>query len=163
MREYRSIPRPYELMVLVMPELADEALTAEVEQISGFLNGNGAEITLLKRDTPWGRRRLAYPIERFRDATYVLYRFNAPPGAVRAIERELQLDERVIRYLFVRQESAQEEAEAEAEEAPQTTEGEATPAAVQAQVEPAPAEAEPDGETEPAAEPPEEPEPAESV
>ena len=116
------MPRPYELMVLVMPELAEEALTAEVDHINGILTDNGAQITFLKRDTPWGRRRLAYPIGRFRDANYMLYRFNAPPGAVRAIERDLKLDERVIRYLFVRLETVVEEPEQEqaegAEEAP---------------------------------------------
>ncbi|HET7034364.1 MAG TPA: 30S ribosomal protein S6 [Thermomicrobiaceae bacterium] len=144
-------------MVLIMPELADEALTAEVEQINGALTGSGAQITFLKRDTPWGRRRLAYPIGRFRDATYVLYRFNAPPGAVRAIERELQLDERVIRYLFVRQDTAPEEPETEAEQAAETAEAnpEEAQAEAQVQAQPAPVEAEP------AAEPPAETEPGE--
>ncbi len=91
-------------MVLINPEVTDEALSAAVDQISGYVTSNGAEIHYLKRDTPWGRRRLAYPIERFRDATYVLYQFLGSPTALGDIERDLKLDERVIRYLLVRQE-----------------------------------------------------------
>lgn len=122
MRQYHIMPRPYELMVLVMPELADEALDAEVERVSGILSAQGAEITYLKRDTPWGRRRLAYPIGRFRDATYLLYRFNSEPQAIRRIEAELKLNQQVIRYLVTRHEEppvAEEAPEGEtAEEAP---------------------------------------------
>jgi len=91
-------------MVLINPEVTDEALSTEVDLIGGFLTSNGGEITYLKRDTPWGRRRLAYPIERFRDATYVLYQFMGSPSSLTEIERELKLDDRIIRYLLVRQE-----------------------------------------------------------
>ncbi len=104
MREFHRAPRGYELMVLINPEVTDEALSAAVDQISGYVTSNGAEIHYLKRDTPWGRRRLAYPIERFRDATYVLYQFLGSPTVLTDIERELKLDERIIRYLLVRQE-----------------------------------------------------------
>ena len=109
------MPRPYELMVLISPEVGDEALDTQIEQVSGILTTQEAEITFLKRDTPWGRRRLAYPIDRFRDATYVLYRFNAPSQAIGRIEHELQLDERVIRYLVVRAEQAAPQAEEQPE------------------------------------------------
>lgn len=104
MREVHAVPRPYELMVLLNPELADEALTQEVDRISEYITSHGGEVTNVKRDTPWGRRRLAYPIQRFRDATYVLYHFNSAPSQVIEIERDLKLDERVIRYLVVRYE-----------------------------------------------------------
>ncbi len=91
-------------MVLINPEVTDEALTAAIDAVSGYVTGPGPEITYIKRDTPWGRRRLAYPIQRFRDATYVLFQFLASPSDLSDIERELKLDERVIRYLLVRQE-----------------------------------------------------------
>lgn len=118
MREFQRAPRGYELMVLINPEVTDEALTAEVDQVSGFITATGAEITYTKRDTPWGRRRLAYPIQRFRDATYVLYQFMGAPSALNDIERDLKLDDRVIRYLLVRQDHLHtgEEEAAEAEE-----------------------------------------------
>lgn len=117
MREYRTMPRPYELMALISPEVADEALTEEVDRISQYVADNGGQVTYIKRDTPWGRRRLIYPIQRFRDATYVLYHLSTPPTSIIEIERELKLDERVIRYLLVRREEPR--AEEPAEEAPE--------------------------------------------
>ncbi len=104
MREFHRAPRGYELMVLINPEITDEALTAAIDAVSGYITTPGAEITYIKRDTPWGRRRLAYPIQRFRDATYVLFQFLASPSDLTDVERELKLDERIIRYLLVRQE-----------------------------------------------------------
>jgi small subunit ribosomal protein S6 len=118
-------------MVLINPEVTDEALSAEVDQVGGFITSGGAEITYIKRDTPWGRRRLAYPIQRFRDATYILYQFMGSPSSLTEIERELKLDERIIRYLLVRQESlriSDEEAET-ADEAAESEELDEAPEA----------------------------------
>lgn len=92
-------------MALINPEVTDEALTTEVDYVAGLITSFGGEVTLIKRDTPWGRRRLAYPIQRFRDATYVLFQFLATPSIISPIERDLKLDERVIRYLLVRHEA----------------------------------------------------------
>jgi len=100
-------------MVLINPEVTDEALTATIDAVSGYVTAPGAEISYIKRDTPWGRRRLAYPIQRFRDATYVLFQFLASASALTDIERELKLDERVIRYLLVRQDNLHTEDEDE--------------------------------------------------
>lgn len=130
MREYQRAPRGYELMALINPEITDEALTAAVDTVAGLITTFGGEISLIKRDTPWGRRRLAYPIQRFRDATYVLYQFMASPSSISSIERDLKLDERIIRYLLVRQD-AQESPE-EAGEGPESTE----PPVVETSVEP---------------------------
>ncbi|HVB64400.1 MAG TPA: 30S ribosomal protein S6 [Nitrolancea sp.] len=102
MRQYQRAPRGYELMTLINPEVTDEALTTEVDYVAGLITTFGGEITQIKRDTPWGRRRLAYPIQRHRDATYVLFQFLATPSIISTIERDLKLDERVIRYLLVR-------------------------------------------------------------
>jgi ribosomal protein S6 len=112
---FEPLPRPYELMVLISPEVTDEALTAEVDGISALIAQHGGEVTHVKRDTPWGRRRLAYPINKFRDATYVLYHFNCAPSRIIEIERDLKLNERVIRYLLIRQEGAPAAPEAPAE------------------------------------------------
>ena len=116
MREFHRAPRGYELMILINPEITDEALTATIDAVSGYVTAPGAEITYIKRDTPWGRRRLAYPIQRFRDATYILFQFLASPSDLTEIERELKLDERVIRYLLVRQEHLHVEEEEEGAE-----------------------------------------------
>lgn len=110
-------------MALISPEVTDEALTEAVDAISGLITEHGGEVTSVKRDTPWGRRRLAYPIQRFRDATYVLYYFTGTPSRLIEMERDLKLDQRVIRYLLVR-----DEVEAGATAAPATEPAQAEPA-----------------------------------
>jgi small subunit ribosomal protein S6 len=57
---------------------------------------------VVKSVDDWGRRRLAYPIGRLRDGTYVLVRFQAKPEVAQDVERALKLMESVVRYLVVR-------------------------------------------------------------
>ena len=62
LREYERAPRKYELMTILHPEVAEEALPGELERISGYISTVGGELTETLQDSPWGRRRLAYPI-----------------------------------------------------------------------------------------------------
>lgn len=102
---FQPYPRPYEIMILISPDFTDEALDEAVDSVARLIGEHGGTVTNIKRDTPWGRRRLVYPIQRHRDATYVLYNFTSSPSSIVGFERDLKLDERVIRYLIVRDES----------------------------------------------------------
>lgn len=113
MPEFRPEPRPYEMMVLIRPTVTDEALTEEVERISSVVSEAGGAVTNVKRESPWGRRRLAYQIQDARDATYVLYHFTTEPSLLEEIERDLKLDDRIIRYLLIRQDEREDSAERE--------------------------------------------------
>lgn len=95
-------PRKYEMMILVAPTVTEEGLPPVVERVSGYVTDQGGEVESLTHDSPWGRRRLAYPIQRFQDAFYVLYYFYAPPASIDELERALRLDDQVIRHLVVR-------------------------------------------------------------
>lgn len=95
-------PRLYEMMIVVAPTVGEEGLPQVVERVSGYVATSGGSIETYTHDNPWGRRRLAYPIQKFQDAFYVLYYFESPPIAIREIERELRLDEQVIRSLIVK-------------------------------------------------------------
>lgn len=98
-------PRAYELMVIFLPELADDDLTAQLDRAGGYITDVGGTIKEVLTDSPWGRRRLAYPIrfnsQDLRDGFYAVYHFDLVPSAVADIERELKLDTRVMRYLVV--------------------------------------------------------------
>lgn len=98
-------PRAYEIMAVFLPELADEELTAQLDRASGYITSVGGTIKEVLTDSPWGRRRLAYPIrfnsQDFRDGFYAVYHFDLEPSAMVDIERELKLDTRVMRYLVV--------------------------------------------------------------
>ena len=90
--------RRYELMLLFRPDLEDDQLQAAVERVTrAIVNAGGG----LSKISPWGKRRLAYPIQHHRDASYFLIHFDIEPAAVREIERSLLISEEILRHLVV--------------------------------------------------------------
>jgi small subunit ribosomal protein S6 len=88
--------RRYELMLLLRPDLEDDKLQSAVEKVTrAIVNGGGS----LSKVSPWGKRRLAYPIQHLREASYFLIHFDIEPGAVREIERGLLISEEILRHL----------------------------------------------------------------
>lgn len=102
MAKYPPDPRKYELMIVVAPTVGEDGLPAVVERVSNYVTEKGGEIESVNHDSPWGRRRLAYEIQNFQDAFYVLYYFHIEPRFIDEIERDLRLEEVVIRHLLVR-------------------------------------------------------------
>ncbi len=96
--------RDYEMMIVFDPDLEEAATEAVTGRVSGLVSQRGGNVVSTEA---WGRRRLAYPIGRHRDGTYVLMRFQVDPAAVIDIERMLKLTESVIRHLVVRTEHAE--------------------------------------------------------
>ena len=105
MRDQARAPRKYELMTILHPDVAEESLPGELERISGFITAAGGEIFETLQDSPWGRRRLAYPIRSggrdVRDGYYTVWRFTLGPTRVDDLERELKLDTQLIRYIVL--------------------------------------------------------------
>ncbi len=103
--QYAREPRAYELMAILLPELAEDDLTAAIDQVTAHVGAINGEVREILKDSPWGRRRLAYSIrfngQDYRDGYYVIWHFSADPGSLGDLERELKLDTRVIRYLLV--------------------------------------------------------------
>ena len=95
-------PRKYEMMIVVAPTVTEDGLPAVVERVSGLIETQDGEIESFTHDSPWGHRRLAYPIQNFRDAFYVLFYFHAVPRAIGELDRELRLDSTIIRHLIVK-------------------------------------------------------------
>jgi small subunit ribosomal protein S6 len=91
--------RDYELVYIIRPNAAEEAVTTLNERVQTWIGAEGGEVQKLN---PWGRRRLGYPIRDFREGIYVQVNFRAGPRTLRPIERNLKLSEDVIRYLLVR-------------------------------------------------------------
>lgn len=102
MAKYAPEPRKYELMIVVAPTVGDDGLPAVVERVSGYITEKGGEIESVNHDNPWGRRRLAYQINNFQDAFYVLYYFTTEPRTIDEIERDIRLDDVIIRHLLVK-------------------------------------------------------------
>jgi small subunit ribosomal protein S6 len=91
--------RDYELVMIVSPQVADEEVAATVERVQQFIRERGGQV---KDVNPWGRRKLAYPIERHLEGNYVVTHFSLDPAAVRELEENLRLSEEVLRHLVVK-------------------------------------------------------------
>ncbi|HEV7665800.1 MAG TPA: 30S ribosomal protein S6 [Chloroflexota bacterium] len=91
--------RDYELTVVLDPNLDEAAIEALNTRIQTMVTQRGGTIDSVD---VWGRKRLAYPIGRFRDGYYVLSRVQLPNTAAVEIERALKLTENVMRHLLVR-------------------------------------------------------------
>ncbi len=101
---------PYEMVFIVRPTIEEDALNALVEKVSQSVRDLGGEI---QQVDAWGRRRLAYPIQRHHDGFYFLMTMSLPSTAVRSLERGLKLMEDVIRYLVVRKDETPKSPEPE--------------------------------------------------
>jgi len=91
--------RRYELMLILRPDVADDKAQAVIDRTTRQLLGAGGQIVKV---APWGRRRLAYQIGAFREGSYHIILFEAPPEAIVEVERLLLITEEVIRHLVTR-------------------------------------------------------------
>lgn len=88
--------RRYELMLLFRPDLEDDKLQSAVEKVTrAIVNAGGA----LTKVSPWGKRRLAYEIQHFREASYFLLHFDIAPSQIREIERGMLISEEILRHM----------------------------------------------------------------
>jgi len=91
--------REYEIVYIFRTNHTDEEIQARLEEHHTRLtSGEGAEITALEH---WGKRPLAYPIERAESGYYVVVRFKADAARLPEFERGLKLDPEILRYLIV--------------------------------------------------------------
>jgi small subunit ribosomal protein S6 len=88
--------RNYEVAYIADPDLDEQALAGLEEKISGWIQAAGGKTLNVDR---WGRRRLAYPIRRRSDGFYIFLTAELPTTAAAALERDLRLQESILRYL----------------------------------------------------------------
>ena len=91
--------RRYELMLVLRPDAPDERAAAVIDRTTRYVVASGGQIVKV---APWGRRRLAYPIDRYREGSYHIVVFESPAEAIAEMERSLQITEEVLRYLVTR-------------------------------------------------------------
>jgi small subunit ribosomal protein S6 len=89
----------YESAVIINAALDDEQIQALVSRIKDTIVNNGGEIRDIE---DWGRKRLAYVVNKSKVGYYVIYRFNAPPSLITKLERFYVLDEQFLRYLTIK-------------------------------------------------------------
>ncbi|MGB4670917.1 MAG: 30S ribosomal protein S6 [Bacteroidaceae bacterium] len=90
----------YETVFILTPVLSDVQMKEAVEKFKGILTDEGAEIV---NEENWGMRKLAYPIDKKSTGFYQFIEFNAEPEVVDKLEVNFRRDERIIRFLTIKQ------------------------------------------------------------
>ena len=91
--------RIYEELFIAKPDAPDEEVDALIEQMKAIITNAGGTVDKVEK---WGKRRLAYKVDRYREGAYVLFQFSAGPEAVLEFERRLRVSDLVIKFLTVR-------------------------------------------------------------
>jgi len=91
--------RKYELLYIVRPDLEAEAVDELMNGIRSYIEQEGGKVLWMSN---LRKRRLAYPVKKHKEGIYVQMNFEAPPELPRKLERNLELNDNVIRYLTVR-------------------------------------------------------------
>ncbi|SHJ85240.1 small subunit ribosomal protein S6 [Hathewaya proteolytica DSM 3090] len=93
--------RAYEVMFILKPSLEEEAVKANVEKFKGIIEANGGTIENVDL---WGKRKLAYPIDKVNEGYYVLINFNSESELPKELSRNLKISDAVIRDMIVKNE-----------------------------------------------------------
>jgi small subunit ribosomal protein S6 len=91
--------RIYEELFIAKPDAPDEEVDQLVEQLRTHLTGAGATVDKVEK---WGKRRLAYRVDKYREGSYILFQFTAEAETVKELERRLRVSDLVIKFLTVR-------------------------------------------------------------
>jgi small subunit ribosomal protein S6 len=91
--------RDYELVVILSPELAEEDIPAAIDRLSQLIIDRGGEVKDVDR---WGRRKLAYPINKHLEGNYLVTQVRLEPDRTSDVEAGLRISEEVLRHLLVR-------------------------------------------------------------
>lgn len=89
----------YESAVLINAALDDQQIDSILTRIKDLITNNGGEIRELDN---WGRKRLAYPVDKSKIGYYAIFRFDAPSDIVAKLERTYTLDEQILRFVTLK-------------------------------------------------------------
>ena len=93
--------RSYELMFIVHPDVEESAFNELVEKVTGWINDSGGEV---EKTDLWGKRKLAYPIQKQNEGQYVLLKTQLEPEFCSELEHNLGLQEPIMRFLLTAEE-----------------------------------------------------------
>ncbi len=94
------VKRNYEIAVILRPDPNEDAINEQIDEIQGWVQA-GEQGTITKLDR-WGRRKLAYEIDKQREGYYLMIYAEIHPQAVSELERNLTLAQYVLRHMIVR-------------------------------------------------------------
>jgi len=89
--------RNYELMCIIQPDLDETAMNGVLDKVKGWITESGGSID---KAEVWGRRRMAYTIDKHREGQYVLLNVTMSPTATSALELNLRYQESIMRHML---------------------------------------------------------------
>lgn len=95
----------YETVYIARQDISSQQVETLTEQMSAFITEGGGSVAKVEN---WGLRNLAYKVKKNRKGHYVLMNIDAPIPAVKEMERNLQLNEDILRYMTIRVEELEE-------------------------------------------------------
>ena len=103
-RDHKAVldRRKYELAVVVSAKLEDDARAEVIEKVKALVTRFGGNVTDVDE---WGKRRLAYEIQKMKEAYYYFVHFESDTTTPGEIEQRIRIMDGVIRYLCVKQEA----------------------------------------------------------
>ena len=90
---------PYEMLVIIDPRPTDEEVAALLNRLVENLKNLGGQVG---KAESWGKRRLAYDLRKQREGTYAVIESSAEPATIKEFERQLRLNEQVLRFMTTR-------------------------------------------------------------
>lgn len=92
----------YELALVVNAKIEDDARAAVVEKAKEYVARYGGNVTEVEE---WGKKRLAYEVQKMREGFYYFIQFEAEPTCPAEVERHVRIMDNVMRYLIVKKEA----------------------------------------------------------
>ncbi len=91
--------RKYEVMYIIKPDLEESKYPEIIEKYNTLIQNNGGEVLKVE---PWGKRRLAYEINKLREGYYVLLQMACSPDFPAELERNFKIADEIMRFLVTR-------------------------------------------------------------
>jgi len=88
----------YELVVIIHPDLDDEAIEQALDRIRSWITDSGGSID---KTNKWGKRRMSYKIQKQNEGIYYLLEVSMPPTSIAELERNMTVLEPVMRHIIV--------------------------------------------------------------
>ena len=89
----------YEMGIIINPQIEEEAILAEQDLVTELIARFGG---VIEKVDVWGRRKLAYEIQKLTEGHYIFFYIDGPPSMPREIEDRVRIRENIIRHLIIR-------------------------------------------------------------
>jgi small subunit ribosomal protein S6 len=91
--------RVYEILFIADPNLGEPEVDTLTSTVQGFVEKEGGKIQKIEK---WGKKRLAYPVKKHRDGSYVLVVVDGKPALVHEVERRMRVTDGIVKFITVR-------------------------------------------------------------